>query len=1156
MRTQLHSSYCSRSSRQSAAERKAPRGKQRLLRVPVLLAGLAVACAALGAQTPNRITQAVDTAQVQALPHHLPQWANAANHTGPTAPDLKLEQMTLVLARSPQQEAALTQLLADQQNPASPSYHQWLTPQEMGDRFGLSDQDIAAITGWLQSQGLHVNWVAPSRIFIGFGGVAADVNRAFQTELHTYTVNGESRYSINSDPMIPAALAPAIKAIRGLSTPGEKPQHQAFGAQSPSPLMTITNGGTTYHYIDPADFNTIYDVPASYTGAGYTIGIVSWAHTDFADFTNFRSLTGTSFLNPNEVVPTAYGGVEPGAAYTTKQTCSSCLDGQEEATLDVIRAGSTAPAATLLLVVSSSSGTADGIGADAQYIVHASSANVMSISFGDCESANGSSGVNYWDSLFQIAAGEGISVFVSSGDSGAAGCDNSFSSPPNPSIANSPNAICSSSYATCVGGTEFNDTSSPSSYWNSNSTANVASALGNIPEGGWNESTTTSVAGSGGGVSTVITPTPTWQTGTGVPTARTGRYTPDVAFSSSGHDAYFACFAASGYGCVVTGGSYGFVGLYGTSAAAPSMAGVAALLDQKLAGAQGNLNPGLYATAASYPAAFHDVTVSTSGAGSCNVNLVTLCDNSTYNHSGGVQAGFAVGTGYDEVTGLGSLNVLNFLNDFTTLTATAPTATTGSASSITSSTATLAGTVNPNSADTHAWFLYGTSSTLSGATQTTSQDLGSGTTATAVGANLTSLTPGTKYYFEVVAQNSVSTTDGVINSFTTSAAPAPAATTGSASSITYNAATLAGTVNPNDADTHVWFLYGTSSTLSGATQTTSQDLGSGTTTTAISANLSGLSPSTKYYYEVVAQNSTGTTDGTINSFTTPAIPPAPTATTGSATAITNNSATLAGMVNPNGADTHIWFLYGASSTLSGATQTTSQDIGSGTTATAVTANLSSLSAGATYYFEVVAQNVTGTTDGGINSFTTYAAPASFTIAGTAVTISSPGATSTSTITVTPSYGFIGNVALQATITSSPSGAQYPPTFSFNPAPVSITTSSAGTSTLTVYTTADTYVALASPTHKGLPWYTEGGAALACILLFGIPARRRRWRNLLGMVALFVILAGGVLSCGGGGGATGGGTGVTGTTTGNYTVTVTGTSGSTSIMSQPIMLTVN
>ena len=997
MRLQVYSSYSSPTSRQFAAEGKATRGKQWLLRVPALLAGLAVACAALSAQTANRITQAVDTAQVQALPHHLPPWANAANHTGPTAPDLKLEQMTLVLARSPQQEAALTQLLADQQNPASPSYHRWLTPEEMGDRFGLSDSDIAAITGWLQSQGLHVNWVAPSRIFIGFGGVAADVNRAFQTELHTYTVNGESRYSVNSDPMIPAALAPAIKAIRGLSTPGEKPQHQVSSMQSDSPLMTVTISGTTYHYIDPADFAAIYDVPTSYTGAGYTIGIVSWAHTDFADFTNFRSLTGTSFPNPNEVVPTAYGGKDPGAAYTTKQSSGATnLPGQEEATLDVIRAGSTAPGANLLLVVSSAAGTDDGIGADAQYIVHASSANVMSISFGDCELSNGSSGVNYWDTLFQIAAVEGISVFVSSGDSGAAGCDTAFSAPPKPSIANSPNYICSSSYATCVGGTEFNDTGSPSSYWNSNSAANVSSALGPIPEGGWNESTTTSVAGSGGGVSTVITPTPSWQTGTGVPSARAGRYTPDVAFSASGHDGYFACMAAAGGSCVVSNNSYPFISFSGTSAAAPGMAGVAALLDQKLGAAQGNLNPGLYATAASNPLAFHDVTVSTSGAGTCNVNLVTLCDNSIYsNSSGSVQAGYAVGTGYDEVTGLGSLDVLTFLNDFTTLTATAPTATTGSASSITYSTATLAGTVNPNSADTHVWFLYGTSSTLSGASQTTSQDIGSGTSATAVSANLASLNPSTKYYYEVVAQNKVSTTDGVINSFTTSAAPAPTATTGSASVITASSATLAGTVNPNDADTHVWFLYGTSSTLSGATQTTSQDIGSGTTTTAVSANLSSLNASTKYYYQVVAQNSTGTTNGTIGSFTTSV--PAPTATTGSASSITYNTASLAGTVNPNGADTYAWFLYGASSTLSGATQTTSQDLGSGTSATAVNASLSSLTPSTKYYYEVVAQNSTGTTDGVINSFTTAAAPAPTATTGSPSAITASSATLAGTV---------------------------------------------------------------------------------------------------------------------------------------------------------------
>jgi len=1153
MRTQFHRTCSSVSSTQSAAERKTACGNQQL-RVPVLLAGLAVACAAMTAQTANRITQAVDTAQVQALPHHLPQWANAANHTGPAAPGLKLEQMTLVLARSPQQEAALTQLLADQQNPASPSYHHWLTPDEMGLRFGLSDSDIAAITAWLQSQGLHVNWVAPSRIFIGFGGVAADVNRAFQTELHTYTVNGEARYSVNSDPMIPAALAPAIKAIRGLSTPGEKPQHHISVMQSPSPQMTSSSGN---HYLAPADFNTIYDVPASYTGAGYTIGIVGWMPVNTSDLDEFRSRTGAIFSNPSVVVPTSYGGITPDAACTSTTCSSTDLSGQGEATLDVLRAGSTAPGANLLLVVSTSSGTNDGIGADAQYLVGTSPlpAQIMTISFGSCETGN-SSGVTYWDSLFQTATGEGISVFVSSGDSGAAGCDNSFSAPPAVPRANSPNAICSSSYATCVGGTEFNDTSNASAYWSTSSNATtLLSAYGYIPEGGWNESTTTSVAGSGGGVSAVITPTPTWQAGTGVPAARAGRYTPDVAFSASSHDGYFACFAAGGGSCV--GSTYHFEIFSGTSAAAPGMAGVAALLDQKLGAAQGNLNPGLYTTAASYPAAFHDVTVSTSGAGSCNVNLVTLCDNSIYsNSSGSVQAGYAVGAGYDEVTGLGSLDVATFLNDYTTLTATAPTAATGSASAITYSTASLAGAVNPNGADTHAWFLYGASSTLSGAAQTTSQDIGSGNSATAVSAGLSSLTPGTKYYYEVVAQNSVGTTDGVINSFTTAAAPAPTATTGSASSVTSSTATLAGTANPNDADTHVWFLYGASSTLSGATQTASQDIGSGTATTAVSANLSGLSPSTTYYYEVVAQNSTGTTDGTIGSFTTPAVPVAPAATTVAASSISSTAATLNGAVNPNGADTHIWFLYGASSTLSGATQTTSQDIGSGTTATAVTAGLSSLSPSTTYYFEVVAQNSTGATDGLIQSFTTSATP-TFSVSGTTpAAISSPGGTTSSTITLTSENSFSGSIVLSGTIGQYPTGASlaYLPTFSFSPSST-VSLSSGGTQQVTVNinTTAASTAALHRPS---LHWYCESGAVLACLLLFGLPARRRRWLSLLGLFALLIVLAGGTSACGGGGGSGSGGTSIVGTTPGTYTFLVTGSSGSTTVISSQITLTVN
>jgi pseudomonalisin len=632
----------------------------------VLLAAAGVAGPALSAQSANRIAGKIDSAQVRVLPNHHPLWAVSANDAGTVPANQAFESLTLVLARSPEQEQAFEQFLAGQQNPASPDYEHWLTPDEVGQRFGLSDQDVAAITGWLQSQGLHVNWVAPNRVFIGFGGTAADIGRAFQTEMHYYKGNGPQRHSVNSDPMIPAALAPAIKAVRGLYTIDEQPNHRVSALQSASPQLTASDGS---HYVTPADFNTIYDVPSSLTGAGTTIGIVSWSRTNPADFNNFRSKTGATFSNPTEVVPTAYGGIDPGPALTSPPSgSSSTLGGQEEATLDVLRAGSVAPAATLLLVVSSPSGSNDGIGADAQYLVNTKPvpAQVMNISFGACESSAGAGGVAFWDNLFQIAAGEGISVFVSSGDSGASGCDTSFSAPPSSPKANSPNYICSSSYATCAGGTEFADSASPSTYWSSSNGAGYLSAFGYIPEGAWNESTSTSVAATGGGVSTVIA-TPSWQTGTGVPSARAGRYTPDVSFSASAHDGYFACMAAiSGGSCVTSGGSFGFIIFSGTSAAAPGMAGVAALLDQKFGSPRGNLNPQLYPLAASVPAAFHDATVSSSGVSGCSVNTASMCNNSIPNASGsGAQAGFLLNTGYDEATGLGSLDVQVFLNNYT-----------------------------------------------------------------------------------------------------------------------------------------------------------------------------------------------------------------------------------------------------------------------------------------------------------------------------------------------------------------------------------------------------------------------------------------------------------------------------------------------------------
>ena len=224
-----------------------------------------------------------------------------------------------------------------------------------------------------------------------------------------------------------------------------------------------------------------------------------------------------------------------------------------------------------------------------------------------------------------------------------------------------------------MGGTEFNDTADPAQYWGATSNRNLASALGYIPEGGWNEPLNSGdgpqVAASGGGVSSVI-PTPVWQAGAGVPAARSGRYTPDVAFSAANHDGYFGCMAAAGGTCVAgANGSFPFVAFSGTSASAPLMAGIAAVLDGRVGAPQGSLNPQLYQLAASAPTVFHDVTVTSSGVASCTLAAPSVCNNSIPGPSGqnGGHAGYLVTAGYDQVTGLGSLDILNFLENFPAL---------------------------------------------------------------------------------------------------------------------------------------------------------------------------------------------------------------------------------------------------------------------------------------------------------------------------------------------------------------------------------------------------------------------------------------------------------------------------------------------------------
>jgi subtilase family serine protease len=621
------------------------------------------------AQATNLVLAPVDPGNRVMLKGHHPAWAGAQNDAGAVPSDLALERLTIVLNRPPQVEQAFTQLLADQQNPKSPNYHHWLTPVEIGNRFGVSDHDLGAVTGWLQAQGLTVDDVANSRIRVTFSGTAANVANAFGGEMHYFQVGAEKLISLSSAPQIPAALRGLVRSISGLSTVKTQPQHHVKVAKvrvkesagKALPELTLSDGS---HAIAPADFATIYNLTGGFNGTGQKIAIIGRSGVCPADITNFATLSGVTINGPTVIVPPL--GMTPATP-----VCSGNATGdQGEATLDVTRSGSIAQGAQIDLVISSDTQTVDGIQTSASYVVDTNPvpAHVMSISFGLCEAAAPSE-ATFYDNLFQQAVAEGISVMVSSGDSGVAGCDPAFNPPPAGASLAAPNLICSSGFGTCVGGTEFNDTANPGQYWNTANSAALGSALSYIPEGAWNEpfdgNNALQVAGTGGGVSLVIKPTPSWQAGAGVPSARAGRYTPDVSFSASGHDAYFACLAAAGGSCVVSNHQFNFVEFSGTSASAPDMAGVAAILNQSRGAVQGHLNPTLYKLGEEQVtfSVFNDVTIASSGVTKCSVNTASTCNNTVASSTGlsGGTSGFLVNPGYDEATGLGSINIGNLL---------------------------------------------------------------------------------------------------------------------------------------------------------------------------------------------------------------------------------------------------------------------------------------------------------------------------------------------------------------------------------------------------------------------------------------------------------------------------------------------------------------
>ena len=379
--------------------------------------------------------------------------------------------VTVVLKRDAATQAAFEQLLAEQQTPGSALYHQWLTPAQVGSMFGLASADLQAVESWLEQEGLTVTRVEPNGVLLDVTGSVAAVSGAFRTNFAEFRVGRETRLSATGEPSVPTALQAVIAGVHGLSQSTLHPQSIATvvqgkvtaqvsgGGLTAKPMLTATSG---QHFLTPNDFATIYDLGSVYSGGntGATVAgkaqrvaIVGRSRVAATDISQFESMTGLPTAQPNVVVPT--GGIDPGTSN----------DGnQDEATLDVDRVMGTAPGVGVDLVVSADSRTVSGIYTAAAYEVNTLVDPVMSISFGDCEANAGQQGVSVWDTLFSAAAAEGISVMVSSGDSGAAGCDGDSSTLPVTQTA-SINYICSSSYVTCVGGTEFADASSAGTYW-------------------------------------------------------------------------------------------------------------------------------------------------------------------------------------------------------------------------------------------------------------------------------------------------------------------------------------------------------------------------------------------------------------------------------------------------------------------------------------------------------------------------------------------------------------------------------------------------------------------------------------------------------------------------------------------------------------------
>ncbi len=624
-----------------------------------------------------RITEPVEEGRRMVLKGNVHPLARSAFEVAAAPPDLPMERMLLVLKRSEEQETTLAKLLDDQQDKSSPDYHKWVTPEQFGQQFGPADSDIQTVTSWLQGHGFSIAEVSKGRTVIEFSGTAAQVQETFHTAIHKYVVNGKAHWANASDPDIPAALAPVVAGVHSLHNFYAQPQLVISGEKMratvrPGPPSQVTLSGA-FHGLAPADYAVIYHATPAFAngivGAGQTIAVVARSNLfnggqDIGDFRSAFGLSGGFFsIILNGPDPGDLGGLEEG-----------------EATLDGTWSTALAPQADVDFVISAGTNSTDGIFLSESFIIDNNLAPVMTESFGGCEAFVTSAGTQSISAMAEQAAAQGITYFVSAGDTGAEGCD-----PNDGTVATGPvsvSPLASNPFVVAVGGTQFNENGHDATYWSTANGVGGVSAKSYIPEDVWNQSCTSAQCGTkaniraGSGGASVFFSKPSWQSGvSGIPNDG-ARDLPDVSLTASSHDPYLLCIEGS---CVPDSqGDILLAGVSGTSASAPSFAGIMALVNQQTGSRQGQANYVLYRLATAETLAQCNGSKTTAlPAGTCVFNDVTVGNNAVPG-----EAGFGTPTakyqstvGYDLASGLGSVNVTNLLNRWSSIAFTATTST-------------------------------------------------------------------------------------------------------------------------------------------------------------------------------------------------------------------------------------------------------------------------------------------------------------------------------------------------------------------------------------------------------------------------------------------------------------------------------------------------